>query len=57
MCKFKTTITDPVDVETTNIGFLNISETSGTLVGLGEILFGINLVKLLWLIVETSETC
>ena len=34
-----------------------VSETSGTLVGLGEILFGIILVILLWLIVETSETC
>ena len=30
-----------MDVETTNVGFLNVSETSGTLVGLGEILSGI----------------
>ena len=50
MCKSQTTVKDPV--ETTNVGLLNVSETSETLVGLGEILSGIILVILLWLIVK-----
>ena len=52
MCKSKTTVNDPVDVETTNVGFLNVSETSESLVGLGEILSTIILILLSGLIVN-----
>ena len=52
MCKSKTTVNDPVDVETTNVGFLNVSETSESLVGLGEILSTIILVLFIGLIVK-----
>jgi len=49
MCKSKTTVNDPVDMETTNVGFLNVSETSESL---GEILSTIILVLLVGLIVK-----
>ena len=52
MCKSKTTVNDPVDVETTNVGFLNVSETSESLVGLGEILSTIILVLFIGLMVK-----
>ena len=52
MCNSKTTVNDPVEVETTNVGFLNVSETSESLVGLGEILSTIILVLLIGLMVK-----
>ena len=40
------------DVEKTNVGLLNVSETSGTLVGIGEILSAIILAILLWITIK-----
>ena len=49
MCKSKTTIEDPV--ETTNIGLLNVSDNNQAYVGLGEIISGIMLLILCWVII------
>ena len=48
----KTTVNDPVDVETTNVSLLNTSKTSATLVGIGEILSAIILAILLWITIK-----
>ena len=45
-------VNDPVEVETTNAGFLNVSETSESLIGLGEIISTIILVLFIGLIVK-----
>ena len=52
MCKSKTTVNDPVEVETTNVGFLNVSETSQSLIGIGQIISTIILVLFIGLIVK-----
>ena len=50
MCKSQTTIEDPN--ETTNVGLVNVSDNNKTFVGIGEILSGITVVILLWLILK-----
>ena len=50
MCKSETTVKDPN--KTTNVGLVNVSDNSKTFVGIGEILSGITLVILLWLILK-----
>ena len=54
MCKPKVEklVDNHEDVETTNVGFFNVSETSGTLVGMGEILSTIILAILLWITIK-----
>ena len=54
MCKSKATVKDEpsVEVETTNVGFLNVSETSSSMIGLGEIISTIILVLFIGLIVK-----
>ena len=52
MCKSNATVKDEpsVEVETTNVGFLNVSETSSSMIGLGEIISTIILVLFIGLI-------
>ena len=54
MCKPKVEklVDNHEDVETTNFGLLNVSERSGTLVGIGEILSAIILAILLWITIK-----
>ena len=54
MCKSKATVKDEpsVEVETTNVGFLNVSETSSSMIGIGKILSTIILVLFIGLIIK-----
>ena len=54
MCKPKATVKDEpsVEVETRNVGFLNLSETSASTIGIGEIILTIILVLLIGLIIK-----
>ena len=54
MCKSKAKVKDEpsVEVETTNVGFLNVSETSSSMIGIGEIILTIILVLLIGLIIK-----
>ena len=54
MCKSKAVVKDEpsVEVETTNVGFLNLSETSASTIGIGEIISTIILVMLIGMIIR-----
>ena len=54
MCKSKAVVKDEpsVEVETTNVEFLNLSETSASTIGIGEIISTIILVLLIGLIIK-----
>ena len=54
MYKSKATVKDEpsVKVETTNVGFLNVSETSSSMIGIGEIISTIILVLFIGLIIK-----
>ena len=54
MCKSKSAVNEEpsVEVETTNVEFLNVSETSSSVIGLGEIISTIILVLFIGLIVK-----
>ena len=53
MCKKATVKDEPsVEVETTNVGFLNLSGTSASTIGIGEIISTIILVMLIGMIIR-----
>ena len=54
MCKSKAVVKDEpsVEVETTNVGFLNLSENSASMIGMGEIILTIILVMLIGMIIR-----
>ena len=54
MCKSKAVVKDEpsVEVEMTNVGFLNLSETSASTIGIGEIISTIILVMLIGMIIR-----